>query len=163
MFLCASIQLNAFPHANETTIIPKRLCMGRSKIFKNNNIKFKSRKQGKESSSRTDVSFSFSILCLKYILSHSSLNQDNNPSCPAFCDNNSFNPFLPVGTGNNPTFSASHHTKHVPFSASKVQNFSPHHVHNPGMPEAWTTTNPGQNPHLSYLWKWNSDKIQTCS
>lgn len=103
--------------------------MGRLKIFKNNNIKLKSKKQNsKESSSRTDVSLSSSILCLKYILSHSSLNQDNNPSYLAFCDNYSFNPFLPVGTGNNPTLSASHHTKHVPFSSSEVQNFSPHHM-----------------------------------
>lgn len=58
--------------------------------------------------------------CLRYILSHSPLNQGTNPSLPVFCDINSFSPSLPVGTGNNPTLSASHHAKNIPFPFSKM-------------------------------------------
>lgn len=93
-----------------------------------------------------------------YILSHSPLNQGNNSSPPAFCDINSFNPFLSVGTGNNSTLSASHHAKNIPFSFSKRHSSSPHNMsiilaclkHEQEL-------TPDQN-HLLYLWKWNTIK-----
>lgn len=107
-------------------------------------------------------SLSFSTVCyswhLRYILSHSPLNQGNNSSLPVFCDFNSFNPFLPVGTGNNPTLSASHHAKNIPFFFSKMHSSSPHNMsiilaclkHEQEL-------TPDQN-HLLYLWKWNAIK-----
>lgn len=101
-----------------------------------------------------------------HMLSHGSLNQGNNPSHPAFCGINSFNPFLPVGTGNNPTLSASHHTKNIPFSFSKVQNFCPHHMsitqaclqHEPQL--TLDKTPPPFIPVKMELWQ---KKIQSCS